>query len=227
MEGMMRFTITQLFIYCLALTTIVVGCGETKESREEKVNKVVSPGHRVYIYDANLLLAVRTALGTQAEYVTTTELATLTVLDAANRDYRDYGDWRDDTKRIKNLDGLEYATGLARLDLAGNDIEGIEPLAGLKNLHTLDLSSNEIFDIWALAELTNLEILNLGALVIEDEDGDHIIIGENNFSDITPLAGLTNLHTLELYQNQIEDTSPLCKLKTTTILGVELDCGEQ
>ena len=213
----MRFTIAQLFIYCLALTTIVAGCGETKESREEKVNKDVSHGHRVYISDVNLLLAVRTALGTQAEYVTTTELATLTVLDAANKDR----DWGDDTNLIKSLDGLEYATGLTRLDLAGNAVIDNRALAELKNLHTLDLSGNGIFDIWALAELKNLEILNLGAFVIVDEDGDHSIIGTNDILDIRALAELKNLRTLDLSGNELSGgIDPLAGLTNLEILNL-------
>ena len=134
----MRFTIAQLFIYCLALTTIVVGCGETKESREKEVNTNVQPGQPVHISDANLHRAVRTALGAQAEYVTTTELATLTVLDAANKDWGLGGRYKPHQK----FRWLGVCHRLTRLDLAGNAVIDNRALAELKNLHTLDLSGN-------------------------------------------------------------------------------------
>jgi cell wall-associated NlpC family hydrolase len=45
---------------------------------------------------------------------------------------------------IVRLDGLQYAANLTSLDLGGNEIATITPLAGLTNLTELDASSNEL-----------------------------------------------------------------------------------
>ena len=45
---------------------------------------------------------------------------------------------------IVQLDGLQYAANLTSLDLGGNEIATITPLAGLTNLTELDASGNEL-----------------------------------------------------------------------------------
>ena len=50
---------------------------------------------------------------------------------------------------------------LTSLDLYGNQISDIKPLASLTNLTSLDLDANQISDIKPLASLTNLTNLSL------------------------------------------------------------------
>ena len=83
---------------------------------------------------------------------------------------------------------------MSGLDLGGNQIRDITPLAGLTQLRDLGLWENHIPDISPLAELSNLIRLNLKNNVI---------------SDVSPLAGLINLESLELEDNLISDISPL------------------
>ena len=64
----------------------------------------------VYMLDANLKAVIRDALGkSRFAPITTTDMANLTTLDASNRN-------------IHELDGLEFATNLTRLDLTDNSL---------------------------------------------------------------------------------------------------------
>ena len=116
---------------------------------------------------------------------TVDDLASLGVLDASNR-------------RIEVLDGLdELATGLQRLrrlDLRGNFISDLSPLAGLAGRHAS-----------AVYGVTTLRYLHLGG---------------NDISDIGPLAGL-DLFLLSLDDNAIEDFAPLADM--TSLRSLALD----
>ncbi|MCL0106654.1 leucine-rich repeat domain-containing protein [Peptococcaceae bacterium] len=83
-----------------------------------------------------------------------------------------------DSREIKYLDGLEYASNLRYLSLGGNQITDITPLDGLTNLTWLNLRRNQITDIIPLAGLTNLITLRLW---------------DNQITDITPLVDNTGL----------------------------------
>ena len=108
---------------------------------------------------------------------------------------------------VSDLTGLEQATHLRILDLWGNRLIDITPLAQLTQLTELDLggplTGNEIIDITPLAQLTQLRELGLNG---------------NQISDISPLAGLTELRELGLSSNRISDISPLTQLIELTML---------
>ena len=92
---------------------------------------------------------------------------------------------------------------LTYLDLYGNAISDVSPLAGLKQLTNLYLSNNAISDVSPLAglkQLTNLYLSN------------------NAISDVSPLAGLKQLTNLRLSNTPISDVSPLAGLKQLTNL---------
>ncbi len=61
----------------------------------------------------------------------------------------------------KSLDFLVQFANLQRLNVAGNGMANIAPLASLKQLRELDLSHNAVVDISALNQLRNLTRLNL------------------------------------------------------------------
>ena len=109
--------------------------------------------------------------------------------------------------RIIDITPLAGLTQLRDLDLGGarhgNDIADITPLAGLTQLRELNLSNNQLSDIATLAQLTQLTFLSLAG---------------NQIRDITPLAQLTKLTVLVLTTNQIRDISPLEQLKQLTLL---------
>jgi Leucine-rich repeat (LRR) protein len=134
----------------------------------------------------------------------------------------------------KNQFGL---TKLERLDLSGNEITDVSPLAGLTNLESLWLDENQISDLSPLKGLTNLKYLYLENNQISDLSPlagltltelslfaneitdisslarltklEALVLTTNQISDLSPLAGLTNLERLTLNENQISDISPL------------------
>ena len=147
----------------------------------------------VTIPDANLRAAIETALRkTRDSLITRAEMTSLTRLEASTSDIRD-------------LTGLEFATGLTSLILPDNSISDLTPLSGLTNLTSLILSDNIIPDITPLSGLTNLTLL---------------ILSGNLFSDISPLSGLTNLTSLNLSYNSISDLTPLSGLTNLTFLSL-------
>ena len=144
------------------------------------------PGASVHIPDPNLRAVIAEALGKTSDVlITAEEMATLTRPVATNN------------KQIQNLGGIQFATGLERLDLYSNNISDLSPLAGLTQLTSLNLNGNNISDISPLAGLTQLKSLSL--------DG-------NNISDVSPLAGLTQLTDLSLDLNNVSDISSLVGL---------------
>jgi len=97
---------------------------------------------------------------------------------------------------IANLTGLEHATNLVFLDLGGNRITDIRPLAGLTRLETLRLWHNRITDISPLAGLKRLKEIGLN---------------DNQIEDFTPLLELTDLETLQVKDNP-GDVTPILAL---------------
>ena len=159
----------------------------------------------VTIPDANLRAAIETALGKgRGAPITQAEMASLTRLEAPN-------------KEIRDLTGLEHATGLTELLLGpeslstfdnSNDISDLSPLSGLTNLTRLYLGSNSISDVSPLSNFTNLRYLRLS---------------NNSISDVSPLSGLSNLKDLTLYGNSISDVSALSNLNNLTDLNLSVN----
>ncbi|MBN2290937.1 MAG: leucine-rich repeat domain-containing protein [Pirellulales bacterium] len=127
--------------------------------------------------DANMETAIRNALGIPFP---------TPITDTDMEDLEYFSIW---PSGISNIEGLQYAVNLAALEMPGNQISDISPIAGLTDMLQLNLSGNQISDISALSGLTNL--CGIGLF-------------NNQISDISPLAGLTNLTTLYLPNNQIE-----------------------
>jgi Leucine-rich repeat (LRR) protein len=97
-------------------------------------------------------------------------------------------------RSINSLDGIDNRIGLKCIDLRGNRISDLQPLAGLRQLEALYLCQNQIENINPLASLTNLFYLTLG---------------DNQIADLSPLAGLIRLRHIRLTSNRITDLSPL------------------
>ena len=134
------------------------------------------------IPDPNLRAVIATALGKpQSASIVRGAMATLTRLEASKAG-------------INNLTGLEGSTNLTSLNLWGNNISDISPVAELTKLKLLELGENDISNIAVVTRLTNLTFLSLGG---------------NNISDISVVAGLTKLGRLFLERNNISDISPL------------------
>ena len=103
-------------------------------------------------------------------------------------------------RNIVELKGLEHAKNLGFLDLGGNQISDLRPLAGLTHLEVLRLGGNQIKDVSPLAGLVNLR---------------ELVLSSNPISDISPLAGLENLENLEISNTNTKgvlSTIPISKL---------------
>ena len=179
-------------VSCL-LIVLITGCGEelADDMVDPQSNDLLPDSDRYYsVLERALRAALRDTLGkAPSEELTTDELATVKrlsipyVLDP-------YEVFAVDL----DLTLLPRCINLTYLDLSGNRISDISPLAGLSHLKTLHLLENKITDIRPLAGLVNLQILDLQ---------------RNRIVDITPLKGLTQLEKLYLNSNQIVDLKPL------------------
>lgn len=150
----------------------------------------------VDIPDEILRAAIEGALGkSPGETITVADMRSLTELTAEFRG-------------IKDLTGLEHATGLTSLSLNYNRIVDVTALAGLTLLKSLDLASNEISDVLPLESLGSLEYLHLQ---------------RNQISDLSPLTELDSVHDLNLSNNQISDLSPLADLTSLKFLYLEVN----
>ncbi len=87
---------------------------------------------------------------------------------------------------------MQYAKHLSALELYGNQIQDISPLADLKKLTRLNLSNNNITDISPLNGLKELTYLSLE---------------QNQIHDIQPIENLSKLKYLFIEQNPIKDLS--------------------
>ena len=109
---------------------------------------------------------------------------------------------------IEELWGIERFTDLIELQLPGNYISDITPLASLKNLRVLVLDLSPVEDLTPLSSLTRLETLSL-------EDA--------RLKDISHLSGLTTLWELNLSDNVIQDVAPLKSLTTLRSLDLSIN----
>ena len=137
--------------------------------------------------DAALRAAVERELGKQpGAPISAGDLAALTGLSAR-------------LAEIDDLAGLELAENLEEVDLTGNRVADVSPLAGLAQLDTLDLSRNRIGDLSPLADLQSLVALR---------------VMDNPISDLSPLTELPQLVELFLGggDHGITDPSPLAEL---------------
>ena len=144
--------------------------------------------------DANLATCINDAATTN----TWTTVSQMTTLDCS---------WR--RVPISALTGIEQLTALTTLDLSGNQIVDLAPLAGLTALTLLNLGFNQIADVTPLAGLTGLTGLYLYS---------------NQIVDVTPLAGMTALTTLDLWGNQIANVAPLSSL--TALASLDLNSNQ-
>jgi len=106
---------------------------------------------------------------------------------------------------ISSIEGAQYLTGIAALDLSFNPIVDVSPLKGLTGVTELYLNDTHVSDLSALSRLTGLETLGLA---------------NDPVTTIAPLSGLVNLTTLNISNTQVTDLSPLTSL--TSLVGLSL-----
>ncbi|MBN1496524.1 MAG: leucine-rich repeat protein [Spirochaetes bacterium] len=106
---------------------------------------------------------------------------------------------------IVDLKGIEHCINLHTLNLSGNNIRKIEPLASLTRLESLFLSGNAIRNIGCLAALTDLRELDLSF---------------NEIEEISVLQKLDSLQYVNLLGNPITDSGTIRELTEKGVLVI-------
>lgn len=199
----------------------------------------VAHSQEVAFADPNLEIAIKSLLNkTSEESVSRLDLESLTEVDLSNR-------------KIKNLQGLEYATNITQINLSFNEIADISPLKGLSKIRSLNLRENQISSIEDLSAMKELEFLAIDLNQISSLDAvkqlprlqvlhanrnqissihglsdaiemTFLDLSNNKIEDIEPLGKLTKLKYLYVGDNQIRDISPLWVL-STNLASLSLD----
>lgn len=136
----------------------------------------------------------------------------------------------NDTKKIKDISGIEYFTQLETLKLNKNDITDIEPIKNLTKLKNIEINGNKLKSLADLSKLTNLQVLNISDNSINNLQGiknNYTLVqlnaSSNQIVDIKPItSNLNNLEVLNLSTNNISDISTigyLSNLKSLDLSG--------
>jgi hypothetical protein len=168
---------------------------------------VVPPEAAVAFADSALESAIRAIVQKPVGDLMPVDLLGVTQIEAPQRG-------------IHSLEGIQYCVSLHRLNLQGNAVADISPLAYLAQLSDLDASGNLISDIGPLADLVNMmnldlsgnAILEIGALQ-KMEMLNFLWLDRNQITDIAPVAGCWRLNHLFMSDNQISDLGPLAAMK--------------
>jgi len=133
---------------------------------------------------------------------------------------------------ISNLTGMESVLDLTYLNLHGNSVSDVGPLAGLIGLQDLRLgydagAGNSVSNLTPLAGLTNMTELWLHDIDVADLSpltgmGKvwNLQLAGNSICDVEPLGVMTNLIMLHLGDNQITNAAPLGSLTRLGGLGL-------
>ncbi|XP_076863606.1 leucine-rich repeat-containing protein 61 [Brachyhypopomus gauderio] len=100
---------------------------------------------------------------------------------------------------IYDLGCIGECINLERLDLSGNNITNVAPIASLRVLVVLNLSSNRISNLDPISSCESLQSLNLAGNLISSPDNLH------------PLKSLRTLESIRLKDNTHNYTNPVCK----------------
>lgn len=111
---------------------------------------------------------------------------------------------KEESKKIRDLSGIENFENLTELQLCDNSIENIEPIGKLKWLERLNLANDKAWDIRVLHGLTQL---------------DSLTVSGNNILNLDLLANMTNITSLGFNNINIENVDSLRTMTKLTSLG--------
>ncbi len=124
-----------------------------------------------------------------------------------------------ESRKIRNLEGIEKCTSLIEVVLSDNEIEDLRPISKMTWLRSLSIDKNQIRDLTPLSSLVQLEDLWLFRNEISDLSPVKSIsglkaldVGANQIMDLEPVKELYGLVHLWVAENQIRDVSPLTAL---------------
>lgn len=113
---------------------------------------------------------------------------------------------------IKDLSGLEYATGLKTIDLSYTGVKDVSPIMKLNNLENLDINGMKMDDYSWLSNFTKMKRLNISRTKIQDfsflnnmAELEELHVGSTSITDLDFLKNLKNYNKLELLD--ISDTA--------------------
>ena len=198
------------------LVTLTV-TDETSLTNTASVLITVVTQQNVSIPDVNLRAAVRAAIGKPSGALNNIDLLKLNQLTA-------------NFAGIADLTGLEWASNLTSLSLAGNSVSNLSKIQNLPSLRTLTLDSNPLSNLSQLATMTNCVELSLvndsvsNLTFLNNLTALSLLNLNNNLvADISPISLLTNLNYLFLGQNLLTNISPLLNLTHLTDTDVTLN----
>lgn len=203
------------------------------EVQPEKEDKIVS------IPDKKLKQVINYTLGKDRKVdqeITKEEMESITEINGDEAiEYLPREQWLQEMihdRGIRNIEGLQYAINLERLDLSENGIKDLTPLTNLKNLTYIELDRNMLGDLTPLSSLTNLIHLNI---YNNDQIDDMTAISNlKNLEwldlhwcnrgkrkvNVQPLGNITTLKMVNLESNLVEDISFAKRLTNVQVIGV-------
>ena len=102
-----------------------------------------------------------------------------------------------DNKKIKSLEGLQFAVRLEELNISYSFLDDISAIKSLIYLRSVHFHKSKINNIEALKNLVNLQNLQ---------------ISSSKLSNLEAIKSLTNLKDIRMFSNQITDLNPLKNL---------------
>jgi internalin A len=129
---------------------------------------------------------IRKAISKPTGDILPADVATLTYIPEA-----------DYSTAITNLGGIECLTNLERVEVSGNKIGDLAPIAGMPHLWLVQASWNRIENISVLADLPLLQQISLDGNPIDDQDLavlrnvstlKYVVVSHTQITDLTPLV---------------------------------------
>ncbi len=158
------------------------------------------------IIDPNFETVLREHLNKPTGDILTTELETITNLNAQNRN-------------IITVYGIEFCINLNTLDVGENSISDLIPISKLKQLSILKAGNNRIHDISPLSNLLNLQYLILSSNPIDNLQAfgnfgslNTLELSNLNQFDFSYIKDIRNLQTLYLTNTPIINLDPIANI---------------
>ena len=155
----------------------------------------------------------------------------------------------DDGDQVRSLAGIERLTSVREIDLTGQDVSDLGPLAALTGLTSLRLTNNAavadlsalvglplsnlglsgtgVADLQPLARTTSLQFVGLSGTGVSDLGPlarsvglVELTVAHAAVADLSPLAGAASLSKLDVRDNQVADVTPLASMPALDELWV-------